>query len=575
MAVNMTAQSIAVGDNWTKVGNDYVGDNPTGDTGSDTQLMSLALSGAGRIGFYQDYSERSSVGTHTFYLQRTHGSSGAVSVTYTSSGDSHSIVTGSLSWADGQIGVKSVTVPVASKSDGEHRITLTLSNPTNGAVLHNGSHTVAYGVIDDGTIAADSDAVFYDSAAVTNGTGTQASPYNNIYDAISNVGSKRYLYGKGTTVPDGTNTANPNGGGGIVNCINFPATRTGEADRLIIRSWPANTWTVSGGGGNEEIGFYSAGGKNYITFKGIDFSALSAWSGVGSKFAEGGGISCFKTPSTGINVELCTFDNIDGSSNTSGFNPYKVTNAKVWRCTMNNIKVNGDNTSANASGVLTYEGINVSVQRCTVTNTHSGVYQKRVGTQRDVTLCASFNIFDTSHRGVLYSAAGTGGFAHSYSIVQSNVIKNCSTAGIEHNYPFATDITGECHHWANNVFENCGAGETAAILFQYAYRSAIFNNIMLNCRKVWADVVDRSADGSLDIEYADYNNEFGTTLTSQRYEYRGVNYSTAASLSGFGFAQNDTQTDPAFDLSYNTLLTGVGSVPQGVYLTANETIGAA
>ena len=30
MAVNMTAQSIAVGDNWTKVGNDYVGSAPNG-----------------------------------------------------------------------------------------------------------------------------------------------------------------------------------------------------------------------------------------------------------------------------------------------------------------------------------------------------------------------------------------------------------------------------------------------------------------------------------------------------------------------------------------------------------------
>ena len=30
MAVNMTSQSIAVGDNWTKVGNDYVGSSPNG-----------------------------------------------------------------------------------------------------------------------------------------------------------------------------------------------------------------------------------------------------------------------------------------------------------------------------------------------------------------------------------------------------------------------------------------------------------------------------------------------------------------------------------------------------------------
>ena len=38
MAVNMTAQSIAVGDNWVKVGNDYIGDNPSGGFTGDWQL---------------------------------------------------------------------------------------------------------------------------------------------------------------------------------------------------------------------------------------------------------------------------------------------------------------------------------------------------------------------------------------------------------------------------------------------------------------------------------------------------------------------------------------------------------
>jgi len=579
MAVNMTAQSIAVGDNWVKVGNDYVGDQPSGGGGSaDVLLFPLTLSGAGRLGFYQDYSELSSVGSHTFYVQRTHGSSGAVGVTYASSGDSHSIVTGSLSWADGEIGVKSITVPVSSKSNGEHRIALTLSSPTNGAALHNGSHTVAYGVIDDGTIAADNDAVFYDSAAVTNGTGTQASPYNNIYDAIANVGSKRYLYGKGTTVPDGTNTCNPNGGGGIVNCINFPAARAGEANRLIIRNWPSNTWTVSGGGGNEEIGFYSDGGKNYITFKGIDFSALSAWSGVGSKFAEGGGISCHKAVSEGINVELCTFDNIDGSTNTAGFNPYLVNGAKVWRSTFNNIKVNGDATNANSSGVLTYSGENISVQRCEFSNCHSGVYQKRVEAIGDVSIKAQFNKFE-SEVGVLLGTAG-GGNSHSYSLIQSNLFKGCTKSGIDHNNIFQTSTLGEKHHWSNNVFDGCGSGELAAISFQYAYSTIIFNNIMFNCRKVWADVQDRSSLKTPDVEYADYNNETGTTLTSQRYEYRAVNYSTAAALdTAFGFCTNDAQTAPSFTNTaiddYTTSLSaGVAATAQGIYLTSTEVIGA-
>ena len=40
MSVNMTAQSIAVGDNWTKVGNDYVGNNPSG-------AVAITLTGTG------------------------------------------------------------------------------------------------------------------------------------------------------------------------------------------------------------------------------------------------------------------------------------------------------------------------------------------------------------------------------------------------------------------------------------------------------------------------------------------------------------------------------------------------
>ena len=39
MAVNMTAQSIAVGDNWTKVGNDYVGSSPNGATSGGTAAL--------------------------------------------------------------------------------------------------------------------------------------------------------------------------------------------------------------------------------------------------------------------------------------------------------------------------------------------------------------------------------------------------------------------------------------------------------------------------------------------------------------------------------------------------------
>ena len=39
MSVNMTAQTIAVGDNWTKIGNDYIGDQPSGATSGGTAAL--------------------------------------------------------------------------------------------------------------------------------------------------------------------------------------------------------------------------------------------------------------------------------------------------------------------------------------------------------------------------------------------------------------------------------------------------------------------------------------------------------------------------------------------------------
>lgn len=567
---------------FTEVGTsgDFESKEPNGPAPVDSFALNIDLTTAGRIGFYVDYSELATTGTHKFYVCRTHGTAGAVSVDYSSLGDSHTSVSGTLDWADGEADVRGpIEVVVPSKSAGDHRMYLQLSSPTGGAVLHDGTYTRAYGVIDDGTIAGDGDAVFYYSAA-SGGTGTQADPYDSIYTARDNVGSKRYIYGKGTTVPDGTNTANPNGGGGIVNCINFPATRTGESDRLYVRNWPGETWLVSGGGGNEEIGFYSDGGRDYISFKGIDFDGLHAWASVAGKFAEGGGISNHKAAAEGINVEHCTFNDIDGSTNTAGFNPYLINGSKVWFSTFNDVAVNGDNTHANSAGLLTYSGSNISVQECKVTNTHSGVYQKRVENIGDVSISARFNLFE-SEVGVLLGTAG-GGNSHSYSIAQCNIFKGCFRAGIDHNNIFQESTLGEKHWWCGNVFDSCGGGEVAAINFQYAFSAQIFNNLFIDCAKVWADVIDRSGLKLPDVEYADYNQEIGTTNASQIYEYRGVNYTSAAALNAAfsTFAGNDTEINPLFtnaainDYTLQALstarLTGVSGVDKGAHWTGIE-----
>jgi len=563
--------------------------------------MSLSLTTAGRLGFFIDYSELDDAGTHTFYVARTHGSTGAVSVAYATSGDGHTSVSGVLSWADEDMSIQSFTVAVTpaqltnhqtTLGLGEHRIVARLSNPTNSAVLHFGTEeTKAYGVIDNNVLASDANSVFYDSAA-TGGTGTQADPYDSIYTALSNIGSKRYLYGKGTTIPDGTNSVNPNGGGGFVDCIILPTGRTSESDRLFIRNWSGNTWTITGGVATNKIGFYSDGGanfnvSNFITFKGLAFLDLDS---AGSTFAEGGGIGYFNSGGQSVNAELCTFNNINGSTNTAGFNAYAVSGSKVWRCTADNIQRAGDNTNQNTAMLLTYDGVNISVQRCEALNASKLVYHKRVASAFSVSTSVRF-CKDSTPFGVLYGASGSSGVPHSYTIVQCNVFLPVAgnNIGISHNAGAQGangSNNGGKHWWCNNVFYERGGGEQAAIHGRQMYNAVIFNNIMLDCRKVWADYTDSSATGPV-MEYADFQLEFGTTLTSQRYEYQGSNYSNASQLQAVrsDFAGNDEIQDPLFtnagvgDFTLQAgspaLIGGVDGTQQGAYLSNFYTIGAA
>jgi hypothetical protein len=561
--------------------------------------LQLNLSGAGRLGFYIDYSERETAGGHTFYVTRTHGSQGAVSVTYATEGDAHTSVSGSISWADGDMSIKSFTVEVTvtdlnthqnTLGLGEHRIWALLSNPTNSGVLHFGTeYTRAYGVIDNNVVSSDANAVFYDSAAAGGGDGASTTPYNNIYTALANIGSKRYLYGKGTTIPDSTNSINPNGGGGFVDCMILPVGRATETDRMFIRNWGADTWTVKGGAATNKIGFYSDGGanynvSNYIAFKGIAFLDLNA---SGSTFAEGGGIGYFKSPSAGVNVEKCTFTNIDGSTNTSGFNAYNMNGSKIWKCTADTIKVNGSIAHQNSGGVmLTYDGKNISVQRSESSNSAHLVYHKRVGTAFDVTTSVRFCISTGNPYGVHYGRSGSSGVPHSYSIVQCNIIKTGNGFGIYHE-PGSRGQNGSFnatkHWWCNNVFDSKSNGENGPIQFRQAYSAIIFNNIYFNSRKLWRETQDSSAFGAV-MEYADHELHFGTTST-QVYEYQVIDYPTATALQAVkpGFAVNDVIADPLFtnpaindytlQAGSPALTGGVSGTQQGVYLLGIEKIG--
>jgi ribosomal protein L35AE/L33A len=554
-------------------GIEVIGAGATSGVVTDVKLYSIALTTAGRLSFYVDYSELTGVGTHTFYVTRTHGTSGLVSVDYDSYGDAHTTASGTITFADGQAGVKSFTVAVPTKTDaGDHRIYVQLSNPTNSAVLHHGTKTIAYGVIDDGTVPIDADAIFFDTASGSNGTGTAANPYNNVNDAITNVGSKRYICGKGTVVPNQSV-----GAGGTVDGIEMPATRTNEATRLYIQKWPGFTLTVDGSSVTNRAGFYGNSGESYHTYKGIDFANLDT-TGTGSECY---GVMLQYGGSTDINVEYCSGDDLNGATNTAMFQPWGVDGGKMWRCTTNNIQVNGVNTNENAAGMLTFDGKNLTVQRNTFTLSDSGVYHKRIATLGDVSTRFSFNI-SPLHFGVHYGFSGTSG--HSYAIVQGNLFEGCSSSGVYHVVNGDTStVPTKSLYITNNIFDSCGAGETGAILCRNAYENVIFNNIFLNCRKTWADVYDSTGIKTPTMEYADYNNDFGTTLTSQRYELAAVNYSTAAALPD-SLGDNDSTLDPEFTNAAsddytlaalsNSIGSGVGSTNRGIYLTGIEVVGS-
>ena len=541
---------------------------------------------AGRLGFYIDFSELSAPGEHIFYVTRTHGFSGEVTVEYSTHGDEHKTENGKLTWADGDFGVKSFSVVVDNKSSGEHRIYAKLSNPTGGAVLHNGEFTKAYGIIDDNSVHDDANSVFYDSDAPDDGDGSRLKPFNDVYMALASVGKKRYFYGKGITVPDGTNKVNPNGGGGVVDCIFLPEGRSSDDNRLVLRNWPGHEWLITGHSATNKIGFYSDGGdnlvsSNFITFKGINFKNLDS---SGARYAEGGGINYFKDGGKGINVEDCNFESINGSTNTSGFNAYNVNGVKVWKCRAKNVAVKGSLTNQNASGLCVFYGSNnMSFQRCDVSETYVGLHFKRLGKNNVSPVVRFCKIKDVS-KGIKFGF-GSANHEINFTCIQSNLFKNCRRY-------MAIEVTGASpdalgnNQINNNVFDNCGGGDNGAIHIKDSYEFIIFNNVFVNCRKMW-DVPEsipyQSNEHREVLSFADFNHDFATSLV--RYEYLGEYYKKSEALSQAfpQMASEDTTGEISFsspeddDYSLTTIsknvVSGYKGTSKGIYLTGVEQLG--
>lgn len=565
---------------------------PDGSPPSESFPLAIDLTTAGRAGFYMDYSELVIDGAHTFYICRTHGTTGAVSVSYQTSGDTHSTKSGVINWADGEADIFAVEVPVTAGNLtthdglglGDHRIVMTLSSPTGGMVLHHGANTVATGVIDNSSmIADDTNAVFFDVAAGGGGSGTSASPYDNPYDAITNVGSKRYIYGKGTVIPDGTNTANPNGGGGFADCIIVKISRAGESTRCYIQAWPGNTLTIDGTA-RTAFGFYADGGMDYVTYTNIAFTNLDCSA---AQFCEGGGVMNWKSASSGIAMEGCTGDNINGSTNTGLFGGQHVDGVRQWRCTANNIQVNGSNTHQNAGGVLLYYDCDaVSVQRCEASNAGTGMYWKRPAAG-EITAVARFNYFHDVQIGIDIGF-GAASNNQNFGIIQANLFKTINAYYAV--WDRGESATADGYMWmVGNVFDDADASSNGCIQIKDTYSYMIFNNIFVNSGRVWAvqGTKASNSDPTRDvITYADYNQTYNIANATE-YRYLGIYYADAAAVatatSNF-ICANDAVGDPLFTnpatIDYTlqggspSLTNGVGGTEQGLYFTGAEVIGA-
>lgn len=536
--------------------------------------MNLNLSTAGRLGFFIDYSERETVGDHTFYIARTHGTQGVVGCTWTAydSADGTELASDTVYWNPNSADIKSFTVNVASKPAGEHRIYVLLSNATGGAVLHHGENeTVAYGIIDDGTIAT-SNAIFIDADAVTDGDGSQGNPYNNWYSARNAVTvSTRFIYIKGFMIPDGTdNLAMSN----TVKHLGLYATfegRTSEAQRLVIRNWPGFVGGVDGNGQTDVAGFACDGGSSttaavrYITFKGLTIQNLNNSDGGSS-----GGKSYFlRTRGSGEDVVgIFTAEHININGVVSGANAATAvwysescTNFKLWRWTVQNV------TYAFQPSYLTtfqtYRTDKVSIQRCTLTNTAGNFYEKEaLVDETGIGMSVKFCSFENC--GIRISTQG-GRPSHDWHIIQCNTFYTSDQTGAE--IPLRFDLNGTVsvstkQLVSNNVFYGYNHPSIGAVYVDtFGWEGfTMYNNIFEE-----VGIPFRFDDNADPAYYINYNTYYNSVLTEPLFTYISLSNGTLSSIQAqTGLATNANVTDPQFtNPSANDFTLQVGSPALG------------
>ena len=541
--------------------------------------LRLNLSTPGRVGFYVDYSELDTIGTHIFYVCRTHGTEGTVSVGYKTFGDNHSNTAGTLTWGNGEADVKSFTVNVNSKGPGDHRIFAQLTNPTGGVALHHGDHTIAHGVIDDDSIQ-EANAIFMDASSNTAGDGTRDNPYNDWITVRNNLSqSTRYVYIKGFFNTSNSIDAPTGVGDGWHAELRNVGHRTSENERLYIRSWPGFDGGIDGNGSTNMCGFKMEDGGSYVTFRKLTFKNL-ANSAPGSN-------KCYflRTDSRSVfNHDHITCESLEVDGVVAGqvaatagwYSEGYCLGYKMWRCNLQNLS---QSDLSQMWGFESYSAAAVSIQRCTFGKMCEGVYEKQPPSiSGQVGFTIRFNYFDTGF--TRFSSQGALPMTN-WGIVQSNIFHNPIEPPMRH---FRTSPASDSQkRWiVGNVIHNWQHGTLGAVWMNAPEfrNTTAFNNIFHKVR-----VAYRYDDDQLTApEFSNFNH-FYNGSSGLIYRFDSGEYNALDSLrSAKKYELSSEESEPLFEnaqlgdfrLSSQSPCknSGISGTDKGVYLTGVEIIGA-
>lgn len=557
---------------------------------SQALSINLRLLSPGRLGFYEDYSELGEVGTHIFKVHRTHGSEGVVGCKWKAfdAANGAELATGELHWANGAMDIKSFSINIASKPPGDHRVFVILSEPTGGALLHHGDETVAYGVIDDNTIA-DSNAIFIDVDSANNGNGTRSLPFNNWYDARDAVTLEtRFIYIKGQMVPDGTDSIAMSNTVKHLGLYETFEGRESESQRLVIRNWPGFVGGVDGGGQTDCAGFACDGGASntksvrFITLRNLTITNLN--NADGGKSA--GKCYFIRTRGHGEDrIEFWTAENISIDGIESGANAAtsvwyteSCSHFKMWRWKVAN--TSHTLLDKKLTVFLSYRTDRVSIQRCTFEETAGGVFEKEgfVG-ETKVGIAFKFNYMKGGN--IRVSTQG-GRHTQDFHLIQSNLFDSPVRAHVGAPLQFSTSSstsTSTSQQISNNIFYNFNFSTIGDITFKNAKWKGLilFNNIFYESKRPW-----RLDAEVLEPEFLDFNHYHNATIPEPVFRLSGGNDVPLSTIKAqTQFAANSSLGDPQFNSTTWRIpqtspcyQTGVSGTNKGLYLLGTEMIGA-